>query len=94
MLPLLSHRRLERPLYIVEDAVAVDSTALEVAIVTVSDADDLLSGLHLLDDFKGGSVEDLDVSLVEGHHDEFVVAHGVESLEFAGHFLPKLKLIG
>ena len=93
MMALLAAGRLERPLRVIEDPIAVQATALEVAMVVVGDYDDLLGGLHLLDDFEVGAVENLDVALVEGHQDEPVVAECVIHLELSWHFLAELQLI-
>lgn len=94
VMPLLTRCRLERPLHIVEHSVAIESTALKVAIVVVSDSNDLLRGLHLLHNFIIGSVEDLDVSLVKSNHNEPIVAKSVHHLKLARHFLFELELIG
>lgn len=93
-MPLLTCCRLERSLHIIEHAVPIEATALEVAIVVVCDRYDLLGGLHLLNHFKVGSVEDLDVSLVKSYHDETIIAKSVHHLEFARHFLFQFELVG
>ena len=92
-MPLLARCCLERPLRVVEDTIAVQTTALEVAMVVVGDDHDLFGGLHLLDDFEVCPVKYLDVSLVEGHQDEPVIAKCVIYFELSWHFLSQLQLV-
>lgn len=74
VVPLLATRRFERPLHIVEDAIAVQAHALEVPSLVVGDRHDLLGGAQLLDHIVGAAIKDLNVALVKRHHDELIVA--------------------
>ena len=64
VMSLLARCGLERSLCVIENTIAIDTAALEVSMVIVSDHDNLLACLHLLDDLEVGPVKDLDVSLV------------------------------
>ena len=94
MLSLLARGRLEGPLNIVEDPETVQTTALEVSIVVVSDTDYLFVCLHLLNNFKVCPIKYLDVTLIQSDKNETIIAHAVKDLEFTRHFLLNLKLIG
>ena len=93
MVSLLARCGLERSLGIIENTIAIDSAALEVAMVIVSDHDNLLACLHLLDDFKVGPVKDLDVTLVQSYQYESIIAESVIDLELSRNLLFKFKLI-
>ena len=93
MVSLLARCGLKRSLSVIENTIAIDTAALEVAMVIVSDYDNLLARLHLLDDFKVGPVKDLDVTLVQRHQYKSIVAESVIDLELSRHLLFKFKLI-
>ena len=93
MVSLFARCGLERSLCVIEDTIAIDTAALEVSMVIVSDHDNLLACLHLLDDLKVGSVKDLNVSLVERHQYEAIVAKSVIDFELSRHLLFEFKFI-
>ena len=70
MLARLTLRRLERTLYIVEDAEAIQAWALEISMIIVCDANDLFISSHLLDHFIVCTVKDLNVTLIKRHKNE------------------------
>ena len=70
MLTCLTLRCLERTLYIIENAVAIQARALEISVIIICDANDLFIGSHLLDHFIISSVKYLNVSLIKRYKNE------------------------
>ena len=84
----------ERALHVVEDSEAILSTALEVSITDIGDADCLLSSFQLFDNLQVRPVKNLNVPLIQSNNDKSVVARGVEDLELARHLLLQLQILG
>ena len=70
MLSCFAQSCLEGALDVVEDAVAIQAGALEVAVIVICDANDLLIGSHLLDHFIISAVKYLNISLIKRHKNE------------------------
>ena len=93
MLSCFAQSCLEGALDVVEDAVAIQARALEVAMVIICDANDLLIGFHLLDHFVVCAVKYLNVSLVKRNKNEPLISKGVKDFKLAWHFLSQLQFI-
>ena len=83
----------ERFLSIIKNAVALQSTALEEAIIVIGNGNNLFRSLHLLYNFEVSPVKDLYISLIESDKDESIVANGIEDFELSGQLRSNFKLV-
>jgi hypothetical protein len=80
-------------LSIIENAVALQSTALEEAIIVIGNGNNLFRSFHLLYNFEVSPVKDLYISLIESDKDESIVANGIEDFELSGQLRSNFKLV-
>ena len=74
MVPLLTIRRFESALHVIEHTITIEAHALEVTVLVERDCHNLFTGAKLFHYFVVGTVKDLDVTFVQRDHDKSIVA--------------------